>query len=261
MRRKALWLAALVVLLSNAVAFGFAWMNRSGEPEAVLTLTEREVRVLPRDTDNTAIGLRLEWIDPSSAPGAARWFDEAKLVDLGFDCSVPVTRENARFYRGQPPRSAYAAFELEGDSWKRHLEIVPSAGTGSHLVLIDVGLDPAALRARHPDRRRVIIAHATAGVVFREAPGTPPALSGRVTDVYPIELSVPKDLRGALEGIKARPDNRFEPAQSWLGSPLQGAPRFSVTVAWGRSLEPWLVAIDRSPTNLSGKNSVAQPQQ
>jgi hypothetical protein len=258
--RKALWLAAFVVLLSNAVALGFAWMNRSGAPEAVLALTEREVRLLPRETENTAMGLRLAWVDPSGAPRATHWFDAAKLASLGFDCTGPVTRENAAHYRGQAPRSAYAVFELEGDSWNRHVASIPegperdSQELGSHLVLIDVGLDPAALRVRHPDRRRVVIAHATVELVFRETRETPPALEGRVNAADPIELSVPKRFRGVLEGLSARPDTAFEPNQRWRGSPLPGAPRFSVTVAWGRSLEPWITSIEAFPRTLSEKN-------
>jgi hypothetical protein len=258
--RKALWLAAFVVVLANAAALGFAWMNRSGKSEAVLALTEREVRLLPREADNTAIGLRLAWIDPSGAQGAAPWFDAARLASLGFDCSPPVTRENASHYRRQPPRSAYAALEFEGEAWTRYVASVPegpereAAQAGSHLALVDVGLDPATLRARHPDAQRVVITHATVGLVFRDTRGTPPSLAGRVTAILPGELSVPRQFRGVLEGVPARPAVPFDPNQHWRGTSLPGAPRFRVTVAWGRSLEPWMAGAEASPTKLSGKN-------
>jgi hypothetical protein len=163
-------------------------------------------------------------------------------------------------YRSQAPRSAYAAFEFEGDSWNRYLASLPedsvreAAQAGSHLVLIDVGLDPAALRVRHPDRRRVVITHATVGLVFRDARGAPPSLAGRVTAIFPQELSVPRSFRGVLEGVEARRSQPFDANQWWRGTPLQGAPRFRVSVTWGRSLEPWVGGIEAMPTNLDGKN-------
>jgi hypothetical protein len=256
--RKALWLAAGVVLLTNAAALGFAWMNRSGEPDAELVLTEREVRLLPRETENTAIGLRIEWVDPTREATSATWFDAARLARLGFDCSAPVTKENAQFYRGQAPRSAYAAFEFEGEAWQRYLASIQpdavreSAARGSHLVFIDVDVDPSALRARHPDRRRVTITPATIGLQFRGAPQATPFLAGHLNMAYPTEVSVPKHLRGALEGLAEPPRVPFEPSQAWRGTPLPGNPRFGVTIKWGRHLEPWLVAIQPSPTKLSG---------
>ncbi len=78
---------------------------------------------------------------------------------------------------------------------------------------------------------------------------------------YPIGVSVPRHLRAALEGLPEPPRVPFDPGQSWRGTPLPGEPRFHATLKWGRYLEPWLVAIQTSPTKLSGKNSVAEPQQ
>jgi hypothetical protein len=258
--RKALGVSALVVLVTNAAALGFAWFNRTGDPEAVLNLTEREVRLLPRDAENTAIGLRIEWVAPSLAPGTVSWLDATKLASLGFDCRTPLDRESGKRAGTQPPRSAYAAFEFEGESWTRYLESIPvaadreSAERGSHLVLIDADRDPAALRARHPDRRRVLVTRAIVGMGYREKAGRPPAFVGRVNVAYPMDLNVPKHLRLVLEPTPGRAVAPFDPRQEWRGHPLNGAPRYQVTVKWGRSLEPWLVDVRPYPTKLSGKN-------
>ncbi len=260
MTRKPLWLAAIVVLVSNAMALGFAWMNRAGEPEAVLELTEREARLLPRDSDSTAITLRLAWVDPSGAPGAARWFDAAKLASVGFDCTAPLTDENFRFYRGQAPRAAYAAFEFEGESWQRYLASITSesgrqwAERGSHLVLVDAGLDPGRLRALHPNRRQVLIAHATVGLAFEAEPGKAPVIYGRVNSAYPIDLTVPPRLRDEIAAARPAPVPPFDPRERWRGTPLPDAPRYEVTVKWGRSLEPWIDSLRPDPTTPSGKN-------
>jgi len=251
MTRKSLWLAAFVVLISNAAALGYAWMNRQGEPTAELVLTEREVRLLPREAENTAIALRLTWFDPTRSPGAASWFDASRLTALGFDCTAPVTSENAMFYRGQAPRAAYAALEYEGERWRQYVASVPegperqAVEAGSHLVLADVGLDPRALRRAHPDRRRVVIVPATVGIEFRQRTNAPPMLVGRVNTAYPLEMSVPKHLRAAFEGLQDPPREPYEPEHAWRGTPLPVAPRFTVTLKWGRWLEPWLVAARR----------------
>jgi hypothetical protein len=260
--RKGLWLAAIVVILSNALTLWTARANRAAEPEAVLELTERELR-LPgaREADNTAMALRLEWTDlqprypAEAAPG---WFDAAKLASIGFDTSLPVTRENAERYRGQAPRAVYAVLENDGEAWRRHLESLPGpqekdvALRQTRLVLVDVGLDAAALRARHPDRRRTVIVPATAGLRFVQPRSGEPFLKGGVNVVFPIELNVPKDLRPALESLgpramaaPARP-GETDPALGERDSTLADGPRYRATVKWGRSLEPWIAGVERT---------------
>jgi len=261
-RRPALWIAALVVVASNIAALGFVRANRSGQPEAALDLTEREARLLPRDSGNTAITLQLAWVGPSAqaqgAPGA--WFDAAKLTELGFDFSAPIVNENASFYRGQAPRAVHAAFEFEGESWPRYLSSLPSdaaresAQRGPHLVLADVSLDPQSLRARYPDRRRVFIAHATVEVVFRTVPGKRPVVFGHVTQAYPIDIAVPPQLRGRFGDMRPQRRPAFDPREDARGTPLPDGPRYQVQVTWGRTWEPWLAGADRYPTKLSGKN-------
>ena len=120
MRRYGPWLAAALVVGSNLAAWGVAALNRRGEPEAVLVLTERECRLPARQTENTALTLALVFEPPRQrgtslrAPG---WFDRAKLEAIGFDCSRPVTAEHAEYYRTRPPRAAFAALEYgEGTS-------------------------------------------------------------------------------------------------------------------------------------------------
>jgi hypothetical protein len=69
--------------------------------------------------------------------------------------------------------------------------------------------------------------------------------------VYPMELNVPKALRPALESLAPKP-MRVPPRQGEAapalreGEPtLAGGPRYRVTVQWGRSLEPWIVGVER----------------
>jgi hypothetical protein len=256
--RKGPWLAAAVVVASNVVVLGFAWMNTSGEPDAELVLTERELRVQPREAENTAMALRLTWVDPTQAPDLDSWFGARRLTSLGFDCSVPPTAANVPFYRGQAPRRVYAALEFEGDSWIRYLASVPagpereSAEAGSHLVLIDVGLDATSLRRLHPDRRRVVVVPATVGLEVRLRDRRPPALAGRVETLLPRDIGVPRHLRAAIDALPDVPSVPYERRRTWRGVPLAGAPRFQATVVWGPALAPWIAALRQSPTKLSG---------
>ena len=252
MSRKGLWIAGAVVIASNVFTLTSAGINRRGEPEAVLDLTERELRLAPREADNTAIVLQLEWNDlepryPNN--DAPSWFDAAKLASIGFDTSLPVTRENAARYG--PERSVYAALENDGEAWRRYMDGLTSqqekdaASRRPRLVLVDVGTDASALRARYPDRRRTVIVPATAGLVLvQPRSGSKPFLKGRINVVYPVELNVPKELRSVLEPIRPRAASMAD-RQSGQIYPV-GEPRYRVTVKWGRSLEPWIESVQRA---------------
>lgn len=230
MRRYGPWLAAALVVLSNLAAWRAAALNRSGEPEAVLVLTERELRLPVRQAENTALTLSLVFEPPrprsDGAPREPGWFDRAKLQSIGFDCRRPVTAENADYYRTRPPRTTFAALEYR-----------ESATLDSRLSVVDVDNDAAALRRRHPDRRRVAIVEATAAMRYVSNPGQPPFLMGRVTSVQPPRINVPREWRGALEGLQS--DD-----QPGVWPPPQREPRFRVTVTWGKRLEPWITNVE-----------------
>jgi hypothetical protein len=245
MPRKGPWIAAVVVIVSNVYTLGNAGFNRKGDSEAVMELTERELRLAPREAENTAMALRLAWTDPANGRESG-WFDSAKLAGIGFDCRLPVTAGNAVHYRAVPPRATYAALEYEGDAWQRYVaglatsEERESAVRLPRLVLIDVGNDARVLRALHPDRRRTVIVPAVASLAFVQNGPRPPFLKGRVTSVYPAELNVPRGLRPGLESMPARALTAFDDRFGRSGQALAGEPRYRVIVKWGRSLEPWI---------------------
>jgi hypothetical protein len=234
MGRRALWAAATVLVVSNAYALTMVWANRTGEPEAIVELTERELRLAPTETENTAIALVLEWSDPGSGKGQPGWFDKAKLAELGFDCSVPPTVENIRFYRGQAPRRAYAVLSLEAPA--------SADDTQSRLTLVDVGPDADALRVRYPDRRHTIIAPAVAGIALEQGAGREWVIRGRVNALLSRTLNVPRHVRQVLEPFS---NPAAVPAELRRGpQPLSHPPRYRAVVKWGHSLEPWLDSVE-----------------
>ena len=188
MRRRALLAAlALLVLVNILVLAGVAW-NRSGQPEASLALTERELRLVYRGRgreEDSGIALALTLHHDSYAPA---WLDEAKLRELGFRpdrIRLADGRADER-YKQPLPRRAWVVLEFDGAAWRavleereRDLDELPAkvaAGkatleqiaigeravarmktSGSRLVAVDAGREAAELRARYPDRAQYLI--------------------------------------------------------------------------------------------------------
>jgi hypothetical protein len=230
MRRPGLLWAAAVVLMANAAAWIAAARNQAGEPEAVLVLTERELRLPPKQAENTSLTLSLVFEPPGRQPREevreAGWFDRAKLESVGFDCRRPVTPEHADYYRTRLPRAVFAA-----------LEYGESESLQTHLSPVDVDNDPAALRRRHPDRRRVAIVEATAVVRYVANAGQPPFLAGQITSVLPGDIHVPREWRGLLTPLQTtRRDGDWPPPAR--------EPRFRATIAWGTHLEPRITDVE-----------------
>jgi hypothetical protein len=141
--QRALILGIGLILITNVVALGGVAWNRSGEPEATLTLTERELRVpydWGRDRDNSGLSLTLDWraigLDPRDARGQAvprgtwsepflsmsrmpAWLDSAKLASLGFSMSHPPnTRDGRTYYQKQVPKRVLLVLELNGPAYE-----------------------------------------------------------------------------------------------------------------------------------------------
>jgi uncharacterized protein DUF4824 len=277
-RRSGLFIACALLLLTNAIVLVGATYNRRGEPEARLVLTERELRLGYQEKENTGLWLRLETSDvqPFMADGPG-WFDEKKLEEVGFDCGLAPTAPSAElYYEKALPRHVYAVLEFDGDAWKswiarREQEVLnPPSGTlvspqtleerkkqleieragHSRLFLVDVGRDPSGLRARHPDRARFIVTGAIARLQLRrswdEATKTwkDVRLEGFVPEILPSEIHVPLDRRKVLDAVREAQFKKEGPG-SWMdyggyNAYIQGAPRYQVTLSYGRRLEPWI---------------------
>lgn len=249
------WAAAAIVLVSNLAALGGAAWNRRGGPDAVLELSERELALPPAAAENTALALRLRWTDPANTrrsparqapssggpapssegqapwPGdTAPWFDRAKLEELGFDCSLPLDDAHLARYRAMPPRRVFAVLEHGGEAWRRVEQAAASrgedAGRMSRLVVVDAGLDRAALRVRWADRSRAVVVPAIAVLSADRNSGGRFSLRGRIAQVFPSQLNVPRPMNGVLAPLQARTGD---------------APgvRYRVWVAWGSS-DPWV---------------------
>jgi Domain of unknown function (DUF4824) len=271
MRWYGLPLAAAIVLLVNTVILARVAHNRTGEPDAVVTLSERE---LPRawqatSLEDSGVALRfdvsrpflLTQEDEESADSST--VDAAKLASLGFDVRLPPDPdEYARGHVRQLPRRAFAVLEAGGAHWAAWMariegrlasldaEVASGKQTveeanrlrqsaavelrsGSRLFFVDVGLDADALRRQYPDRRAQLIL---------------PAL------VRP--HLVRTDWRRPCRPPECRLGGTIELLTSGVNvpKPLQGAlleqagrtgevPRYLVDLTVGRGHEPWITGI------------------
>ena len=166
MTRRLVFLAAALVVITNAIVLsGVAW-NRGGEPEAALELTQRElIHPWSYDRENSGVALNLHVNSPYGGDTVGALHPES-LRDIGFDPDGPIVLQRAgdpnSGYLKTTSRKTLAVLELDGEGWKRWLSEWESnehrwpadPNSQSRLFVVDVGLDSTALRSRYPDRHR-----------------------------------------------------------------------------------------------------------
>ena len=136
--RKTLLGGGALILLVNAVALGGVYLNRSGEPESRLRLSERELG-LPwgwvRSGENSGLALGITWrVNDANASGeyyvgggysggTPEWLDEARMQVLGFDTApVAESSEGRRRFERQQRREVLLVMELAGPAWQQARE-------------------------------------------------------------------------------------------------------------------------------------------
>ena len=256
--RRVLPLIALVAV-TNLVMLASVRPNRAGEPDALVRLTQRELRV-ERSTERDSVP-RL-WLFATENEDD-RLLDGAKLTALGLDCPLPASDKSAlMFCARQLPRRVFAVYEFDGPAWQREtqrLEARRKAAAdnptefvrksivervdntlrgGSRLLAVDAGLDAASLRRAYPDGRRYLILPVALRATVRTSDANgragPPMLAGRITPLT-TELIARRDLRRALDQLAGS-----DVGTRWLDV----SPRYYATIAVGSRHEPWVVSIE-----------------
>jgi hypothetical protein len=195
------------------------------------------------------------------------WLDSAKLTSMGFDLSKPLdTARGREYYRRALPKRIVLVLEMDGPaadtareraraSVTRQEALVRSsvgdddvAGSlerirtqlrlelveGSRLFAVDAGSDRRALRASYPDRRRYALVPGAVRLRL-VGPDSAPRLEGSVDGPVVREINVPRAFRPLFDSLRPRrPDGGRESSEP-----------YSVTIAFGRRLEPWITAAAR----------------
>ncbi len=138
--RRLFVLGFALLLLTNIVVLAGVAYNRSGDPDARITLTEREL--IPwhsYNNENSGFALRIAWRivgDPEndrylfySRPelfpyyqGNPEWLDSKKLDALGFDTDAIFQKgDDPDRYKIPVSREAYVVLEYDGDAYRQVL--------------------------------------------------------------------------------------------------------------------------------------------
>jgi hypothetical protein len=188
------------------------------------------------------------------------WLDRAKMESLGFDTTVPDNADlQARTFGRQLSRDVLVVLEMDGptyqlsraaarvaaekiaatntrDSAKEAKEIIDEEDNiRSRLFVVDAGLDPAALRAKYPDRSKYAIVGGRVAPAGTRYSRTHTDHSGSVSALHADTINVPFELRPVFEGAQDR----------YRRSNARPVVLYDATVNFGRRLEPWLAAAAR----------------
>jgi hypothetical protein len=269
---RLLLLGVLLIVGVNAVVLAGAAWNRSGEPDALLWLSERELALPWRSADrrdNSGLALDLRWrvatADSSEAPThmyhghAVDWLDADALRALGFDIPQSgVIDEKLR--RRWLPRMAWLVLEIGGDAHAR--AVAGAQAQHDEAVARQVALpDDRESRDRlqqaltrlqqerdehsrlfvidggpDPDRLRARYADRDRYLILR----------GRVVPVAVSEASTARTLRGRIEAIditRVHVPARFHavfPGHFDSDAAGHAAARHEVALATGKRREPWI---------------------
>ncbi len=272
-RAQVLWGGLALLLATNAVVLGGAFYNRSGEPEATLRLSQRELGLPYRwgvDRENSGVSLELRWrvLRPATRGGnelyveGASWLDKAKLGELGFDVSrLPYSAGGARYYAKQLPREVLLVLEFDGAAYRAALQraeelaelkgaleganraLENERNASSRLFVVDAGRDSTVLRAKYADRTHYAIVPGIVRLATQRR-GSDWVPVGYVAGLSVAAVNVPAAYRG--------------PFASAYKDSAEGAPRagkYEVAVAFGKRLEPWIVDVRRNGAAGAGPGS------
>jgi hypothetical protein len=273
MRHKTLLAAlALLVLVNTLVLAGVAW-NRSGQAEAALTLTERELRLVYRGSgreEDSGIALALKLHSGSYAP---QWLNEAKLRELGFrpDSVLQTDGPSDDRYKQPLSRRAWVVLEFDGPAWLAALEarerelgelrakleagkatldqikteergLARMKTSASRLVAVGAGRDAGELRARYPDRARYLIVSAEFRMRVEWAASEQEPGRDRVQGTLRLlgrRIHVPLQFHEALL------DTLGDDLETDYSLDADEAPHYSVKLNVGKRYEPWVAGVAR----------------
>jgi hypothetical protein len=271
---RALTTGVALVVLINAIALAGVAYNRSGDPQATLRLTERELQIpywsWP-DNENSGIDLRLRWRVHDAESSAwtwnrsAGWLTADKLRSLGFDLeTATIDFELDSGTTADPSRDVFLVLEYDGAAYQAALEhsrkLLEIALAESDASADEAAADPRLrlLRERVESEER-----SESRLFVIDAGLDPEALRQRYAqrDKYAIvagriELAFASLGRSTVSGWIAGPNVetiRVPHAHRAIVEPFAANrtyenpkdPRFAATVAFGQRFEPWIVDLTK----------------
>lgn len=269
-RRHTLLAGLALILTVNGVALSGVFLNRSGEPESLVQLSERELQTpyTPwANKENSGVELKLHWRihsddtrhddGYSSYGGTTSWLDAEKLLSLGFK-APPTEQSLQRRMRQQQTREVLLVLEINGAAYRQSLARARAKADEEEKSRQD---NPGNKEFEDRARRAREQAEQEAGKNSRLF------VVDAGLDVAALRASYPDKTRYLIARGQIRPYTVWREKQATLTGfisglsigeinvPLafQGAlPRedgagksagFLASVAYGQRLEPWIVAL------------------
>jgi hypothetical protein len=273
-----------LILITNTVALLGVAYNRSGEPDSVLQLSERELQ-LPYEwrgnRENSGVGLTLRWrvlLDDSRDPtgvvtsysgigGSPKWLDQAKLSALGFDLGQSAdTEKNRARYDKALAKEVLLVLEFDGPAYRSTLErLTQYAASQEALYAANANNKEFEQRAknaraqasreeRENSRLLAIDVGLDEAALRAKYPdrGRYAIVRGQVRPQFVCDAEEHR-LAGYISAVNIDRINvplRFHPLfESSINrdrNDLQTpVPNYAVAVAFGRRLEPWITAASR----------------
>jgi hypothetical protein len=262
----------IVLLATNIAVFYGVISNRSGEPEACLTLTERELR-LPSwaNKENSGLSLRLVWRTLGKNGdyggyvyrGCPAWFDAEKLKELGFDPIDYSDSENDKdFYKKPIPKEVFIVLENKGAPYREAVKRAEEALKREENLLKLSGEDKRLRDNFERAERRLKDELSTESRLFAIDAGLDPAAlrkkyedrkhviiaKGLVRPEYNY-AGKKKEISGYISGLSVgnihvslKHKKVFE---AFLEQKKPGfeSHRYEADLAYGNRLEPWIVSV------------------
>jgi hypothetical protein len=261
-------LVATNILVLSGVAF-----NRSGDPETLITLTERELR-LPyahETRENGGLYLRLSWQvlireaadkDDKKYGCFSRkpvWLDNEKLKELGFNIDdYSYWNDNSTYYKIPIPKQVFIVFENNGDSYReavkraeRKLEKQRSRfelNTGDEKLRKELESAEKSLELEQITNSRLFAIDAsldsqklrktygdrTQFIIVKGLISISKNLCGYIMKINEDNIHVPLKYRNIID--EARINDKQKGRKFEL-------PRYEVELAYGNRFEPWIVSV------------------
>jgi hypothetical protein len=274
-RRHTLIAGLALILVTNAVALLGVYRNRSGEPESMLKLTQRELQQpygWGMTRENSGVSLRIDWRVPSAerhwnnsySGGSPAWLDQAKMASLGFVVNPPKDmQDDYRWSSRQLSKEVLLVLELDGPAYQQSLRFAQQYAAEQDAKLAALPDDKAMQlsaknaheEARREEQENSRLFAIDAGLDLSELRAQYPDRNRYAivrAQVRPSYGGGQSKIAGYIDKISideinvpheyhAAFDIRVRPAiERTLTS---GRRTFEASVAFGQRMEPWLIDI------------------
>ena len=250
--KKLFLIAFLVLVVTNLFVLLGVYTNRSGEPEAQLILTERELQAPYQiSEENSGLSLNIIWRSLGKKNELQR-FRSCYAYSTTKECFI-VLEYNAEAYNTlreetlEELKIKEEALKSDPDNkskqdlYKREKERLESIQNyDTRLYAIDAGTDPQLLKAKYADGSKYIITKAQIRASFTY---DTKEVEGFISSLSVAQLHVPTEFRQVIDpilhytqksGTSFRRNDNTTPH----------APRYKVTIAYGKRYEPWIISIE-----------------